>query len=313
MGTLHRGYHAVSAVLRRRGLREAWELFVPPVDLRRSTDDPVEMCYRVGRKRFIVDVALERCRAFGATAQRCTAAANNPFVDTLVLYGQGKCRSFADSPLHHYYETWQPASLAEAMGITADPANEALNAPLHVPALPWSRSRTGLEREKRLALQEFRAAQRRAGIEGGEVDGILSYGPVTPAFGAVTFVRLATVYDSIRVHGYRPEQAGASHIMAQLLMRDGDYRVFIRSGKHRIAALGALGYTAVTVQLARRYFPALIHREDAGSWPLVRSGLYTRDQAVALFDRIFEGRQPAGCVYRTEAIAGSPPAYRTAC
>jgi hypothetical protein len=285
-------------------LREAWELLVPPVDLRGTTDDPVEVFYRVGRSRFLVDVPLERCRAFGATAQRCTREANNPFVDTLVLYGQGRCTSFLESPLHRYYETWQPDSLAEAMGIPADPANQALSAPPVVPALPWSRSRTGLERARRLALQEFRAAQRRAGVDGGDVDGILSHGPVTPAFGAVTFERLAMVYDSIRWRGYQPEKVGASHIMAQLLMRDGEHRIFIRSGKHRIAALGALGYTRVTVQLARRYFPALIHREDASSWPLVRSGLYTRDQAVALFDRIFDGQPPPGCDYRSDNRPG---------
>jgi hypothetical protein len=91
--------------------------------------------------------------------------------------------------------------------------------------------------------------------------------------------------------------------MAQLLIRDGEHRVFVRSGKHRIAALGALGHRQITVQLARRYHPALIHREDASSWPLVRSAFYTRDQALAIFDRIFAGQQPPGCHYRSAHVA----------
>src|SRR5215216_1813021 len=177
---LRKGYEAATTVLKRRGWREAWDSFVPPTDIRETTDDPVEMFYRVGGRRFIVDVPLESCRAFNVTALVCTTGAGNPFIDTLVAYGQGTCRSFADSPLRRFYESWQPASLAEAIGVNAEAASPPLRAsPKTLPALPWSNSATGVDAARRLALKEFRSAQRRAGVQGATVEGMIFYGPVT--------------------------------------------------------------------------------------------------------------------------------------
>lgn len=67
-----------------------------------------------------------------------------------------------------------------------------------------------------------------------------------------------------------------------------EYRVMISRGQHRIAALAAMGAKTAPVRL----LPKIIARSEASLWPNVDRGFYTVEQAMAVFDRIFEGRQP---------------------
>jgi hypothetical protein len=57
--------------------------------------------------------------------------------------------------------------------------------------------------------------------------------------------------------------------------------------------LSALGHRTVPVQIGAK-LPVVVDRDDADDWPNVVAGIYTPDQARAVFDRMFEGRQPAG-------------------
>ena len=152
-------------------------------------------------------------------------------------------------------------------------------------------------RASRLSAADFDTLRERLGIAPGDIDGILFYGPVTRQFGDVTFARPCAVYQSIRERGYTPADHG-SYIRCRLLVTGGTYRYLVESGKHRIAALAALEYDRVEVEIGSPdlWQPVAIHRDDAPSWPRVRSGFYTTEHAVAIFDRIFDGRQPAGCV-----------------
>ncbi len=85
--------------------------------------------------------------------------------------------------------------------------------------------------------------------------------------------------ESIRSSGYAPSKF--SYIIGREL-RGKDRSVYlITDGNHRLAALGALGEKDVRI---KSLIGSAVVRSNAGNWPLVRAGLMTRMDALAVFD-----------------------------
>jgi hypothetical protein len=240
---------------------------------------------RIGRRRrpAVVIVPIEHCRSLGATA--LPVAPGNPLVDTLTAYASGACHDYRDSPLCRFYAVWQPRTAAEALGISHGDLHPALQQPARDhPPKPWSSG--GKTAAQRAAQPEFLAALADVGATAAAVRGHLYYGPVSTAFGDVTFARLVRLLASIQTHGYRPLQ----HIRGDVMRHGRQRRIDLASGKHRIAALAALGHTRVPVEVNSR-----IDVRDVATWVNVRAGLFSASQARAYFDRVFDGRPPEGC------------------
>ncbi len=72
-----------------------------------------------------------------------------------------------------------------------------------------------------------------------------------------------------------------------LLKRGSELRFVVTSGQHRVGAMAALGYSKVPVLLTPEY-PPIVDREFAEHWPIVSCGFYTREAALACFDRFFD-------------------------
>ena len=91
--------------------------------------------------------------------------------------------------------------------------------------------------------------------------------------------------------------------VGDVLERDGRAVLMIANGQHRLAALTALGNSncPIIVGVQHDRSPFVVRRGDIDRWPLVRLGVFSRLQALAVFDRIFEGRQPRRIV-RTFAL-----------
>jgi hypothetical protein len=250
------------------------------------TADPIEALYRSEGRPCILSVPVARLRGAGGFAY----APGNPFVDALVEYGDGRCKGFEGSSLEAFYEQWQPRTLAESMGLDPSSAGEFLsNDASFCKVRPWRADFHQQYFADRLTRKEFRKIQDRESIEGQNVAGTLTFGPVSRAFGEITFKRLAKVFDSIRAHGFRPAPGG-EHMRASLLVRDGEWRLVVHSGKHRAAACAAAGCQEIPVVLE----PLMIRRDDAASWPNVQAGLFTAEQARKVFDRWFDGNHPWG-------------------
>ncbi|TVQ97059.1 MAG: hypothetical protein EA403_15240 [Spirochaetaceae bacterium] len=56
-----------------------------------------------------------------------------------------------------------------------------------------------------------------------------------------------------------------------------------------MAAVAALEHPSIALHIPP---VAIVNRADHASWPAVTAGLLTPAQALTVFDRIFEGRQP---------------------
>ena len=186
------------------------------------------------------------------------------------------------SPKHHFraalehgkdalagfYQRVQPRSLVEWHGI--EPARPEDS---HIPAweVPW------IQRPTRSPPPG----------EGGlsAAEGISFYGPVSLRKVELEYSKLITVRKSIERHGYRPDLYG--DIDGYFMLNDdGDYRFFVRGGKHRAAVLASLGQTWMPVSF-KRDWPRAVRLSDSRNWPMVLSGHISESVAREVFTNYF--------------------------
>jgi hypothetical protein len=271
------------SVLRHFGVQITRIQHAPLADLRGVTDNPLEGFYRANGRPFLLEVPMEKCFSIGFWG----TDPHNPFVQTLRAYGQGSCPSYKGSPLEDFYEHWQPGPAHLHSGITAGEA------------YPWSCGllRSAESAQGRHQRKEFKEIQKQLGYGQVRLEGHIKQGPVSEGFGQITFNRLIQVYESIKQNGYLLDQQGYKHITARLFLSEADYRAEISSGKHRISALQALGFSTAIIQFGPPAFSQVIRREDVAFWPNVRAGYFSPEEALEVFDEKFQTRHPSGWRY----------------
>ncbi len=97
------------------------------------------------------------------------------------------------------------------------------------------------------------------------------------------YIRCVSTYESIKSYGYNRQLAN-NDITGVLLERGNEYKVLIRYGQHRIAALSALGFTTAPVRLQW----GIIRKEEVDNWLLVKAGLWDKHNACIYFDYLFD-------------------------
>lgn len=228
-------------------------------------------------------VPLERCRShmLGFTINE------NPFIKTLIEYSQGKS-SYTGSILETYYAQYCPESMQSVL--RSD--NPLLNK-YHPMAtvLPWGIS-TPEEKLPNICVDP--TAERllskeahKLGLKEKNNFGWQFFGPVSEDLGVQEYTRLVSVYNSIKEHGYLPERYGYMH--GQFLVSDDDWVWVNIGGKHRFASLAALQFENIPVALKSRSSALFIRRCDVDYWPNVKNGLFSRNDALSIFDRILNG------------------------
>lgn len=232
------------------------------LDLRGKVEDPLEGC-RIGQDGpFVIDVAAENIRALGFWG----ADPHNPFVLTLREYAAGRCKKYKGSPLEDFYHRWQPFAAGEGAG------GKDVGPPWRKVGAKKANTAAG-----RIHRREFAEIARELGVSSGEIRGHIKGGPVSEAFGEITFRRFARLYDSIARDGFRPETSAAKFPSGFCFAREGDWRVSIGSGKHRVMVMLALRWSKIPVELGPPKLPVITRREEVDRWPNVRSGHYSRE------------------------------------
>jgi hypothetical protein len=240
---------------------------------------------------WVLQISMAKMLTLGPLAFACGPGSQDPMARTVADYLAGVCLRYEGSYLERFLDAWRPATLGEVVDVNGA-GSEPLRLPArgHLPPSPW---RGGSVRvSARTERREFRTTAERIGAKGSSCYGSIYYGPATSEFGQITFARLVEVAASIDQHGYIPGEGSNAHIEGYLLVRQRDYRFMVVSGKHRVAALTALGYDIVPVLIGRKS-PVVVDPVEASNWPNVRNGTFTQAQAVAMFDRVFDGRQPS--------------------
>lgn len=199
----------------------------------------------------------------------------HPFVAALQQTLAEPDRPYTDTVLARFYERFQPASVHDVLldgrippGVVATwPAVDYL---LDV----WSATHR--------TVQDIRDRYLRR----GKVWPSQFMGPNTVPHGRDHLERVQLIHASVRDTGYRPCDFADGVATGYFLVDGQDYRFVVGHGNHRMAALTMRGVARVPVRL-RPPHPPVIARDDLRRWTLQGGGLYSHEEATALFDSYF--------------------------
>jgi hypothetical protein len=166
--------------------------------------------------------------------------------------------------LAKFYHRFQPKSLGDLYSLS-DPDVRRLGPR----QLPW--------------LQPPRDYRGEKGL--GPEHGISLFGPCSQAKIALEHARLTQIVASIAADGYLPDRFG--DITGYVLVRRNEFRFLVRGGKHRAAALAALGWSYLPVRFKPGWVRAVLP-ERLNEWPMVRAGRIAAAPARQIFERYFE-------------------------
>lgn len=191
---------------------------------------------------------------------------------------------YEGSILQRYYEAHQPTNAAEAILGFDQPSDRFQQLPPHLYRLtPWrSESVETIDREvKAWTLHDARSCGHpNLSLE---IHGYQYHGPVSHQKGQLEYQRLTCLYEQIRTHGY-DRRRGHAHFL--VLQRGDAYRFLARGdGNHRLAVMATLGYETIPAVFT---LPFIVNVDMVDYWPQVRHGLWTRQQAVAFMDHLFD-------------------------
>jgi hypothetical protein len=263
------------------------------LDLRAQTDDPVEGLYLSTDRPFLIDIDLDALRGTTVLSMPFQRGIDHPLIDTVEAYLAGHCGEFQGSPLDDFYSQWTPPNAAATLGLDPVRSSAALvSLPAYAATSPWFKHEPKTHQRIRDAV--IREENTRYGAGLGPEHGTLACGPWSREKGELEFRRLALLADSIRERGYVPSDTPDECLRGHILLRGGEWRVKIRNGNHRLAALAAFGWSRVPILITSQ--SGTPRREEIAHWPNVRSGAFTIDEATAIFDRMFEGSKPSDYV-----------------
>jgi hypothetical protein len=109
-------------------------------------------------------------------------------------------------------------------------------------------------------------------------------GTWTRAKGEIELKRLSRLISSVRQHGYQRNDSADGNILAYALEKGQRTQYLVVSGLHRMAVLAALGNKKVIIRLT---VATIVHNRSVDIWPLVKSNVYTKDDALSYFNHLF--------------------------
>jgi hypothetical protein len=231
----------------------------------------------------------------------------NPFTRTVADFLSATCVTYEGSALQRFYASWQPTTLDEFLGVATDPHSK-LRGRLVADVLPWERPAQPDELDARREAEE-RTWLLKFGEAPGGPHGSSYFGPTSDALGAYRFGKHTRVAASMAKDAARKDTldedwwdpARGGYVEVQILVGDGRWAGIVREGKHRTTALAALDIPSLIASIPPHY--PVLRREEARSWPGVRQGLYTLDEALGVFDRFLSGEAPDAFSARRTAHA----------
>lgn len=208
----------------------------------------------------------------------------HPFVEMIkVLEKSGEMA--AKKYLEEFYLIHQPHSAAKAFLDFTEAPSSFNDLPPHMfNLIPW----TALNSEEVSLLVErwVKADNAEHGIATIDLTtgGFPTYGPVSKEKQTVEFNRLMKIRDSIIKKGYDRKYGDCSFVV---LKRGNDYRYIVEGGGyHRVAVLSAIGFDWIPGRIHPA--PFVIDTEEVQNWPQVRLGVWSKKQALAYVDYLFD-------------------------
>ena len=213
------------------------------------------------------------------------------WVETLILRekeGENEALNKRESFLHlkNYFSINQPKNVSELIGFGLEEANEHnidyfKSHPLCA-VYPW-------DDKHPKTCHYFAIANMKTEFElngGGtyqKEDGWKAFGPSSERLITVEYNRLVKVFDSIKENGYKE---GMGFPSATIYLNEDNYLLELQGAWHRTAAMLALNYEFIPV-IVSKLSTKVIKRNELKLWHQVKERLYTENQALSLFDKVF--------------------------
>lgn len=264
-----------------------------PVDLTNAEDiDPVSAAYIARGRPALFFVPIDRVLTFGYTGFTIGPDSNNPFVRTLSACKETLRVKYDESPLKVFYSLYQPASVKDILGLENPSFTSFDTLPPEAAPKLWLDEQPGQLSPVR--SKQVESENREHGLNENDTAGDPFFGPVTRPKGEFELKRIIRIYQSIKNRGLKIDWNGINNIRVVALVAKSDWRIMIaHSGQHRAAALAALGYREIPVQLqSTTGCGGLVSRCQVDSWPSVRNRYFMKNEALQVFDRIFQGIPP---------------------
>ena len=255
----------------------------PLLDLRYKHNDPRLFLY-YGKKPLFINVRIElgRIRFFPLSKK------TNPFVYAVSeTFNEKDTFNVLKSCLQQYYSLVQPENAYDWFGLEKKDTPLLSGVPAWFAPEPWEVST--VDQKRRSMERVSKSESKKCGKKLSASHGSKVFGPVTSEKLHTETVRFHKTMLSIESSGFCRHDGADGDIEALVFVReDGQWRWQVSRGLHRLVVLTALCWRQIPLRVKN-----VVYRQDADTWPNVLSGLYTKDGALKLFDRIFDGELPA--------------------
>jgi hypothetical protein len=248
------------------------------------TEHPLSLLLEIPpHSQLLVSVPVDRLRSWGG---RTIELYNHPLLDTISEYFLKGIKEYTGSALETFANRNNPVDAAETLGVEKTAAPGFRNLSPLMALYPWE---SGNPTDcyafyKRTLRHELGSSSLK----------VLELLQDRDARGRAEFERLIHIGKVIKENGFNVRARNFEHIQGELLVDNQlDWKVLIRQGEHRVAALSAFGTTEIPVVLS----PLKIVRElESACWPQVAKGRLNSDAALDVFQRIKLGRDDAPLV-----------------
>lgn len=244
--------------------------------------DPKELIYYLFQKRVVIDVEVARGRGLPLHSYAINSLDIHPFsyaVSRLIQLQNTEQTSFLKHFLRNYYNRVHPVDSSEFIKMNSN--TNLSQYPAWAFVFPWQ----CLDQERwqdHVALGVKAENQ----IEKNKCDirsGWAWFGPVTSEKLEVEAGRILKLFQCISANGYKRTDYRDGDISADILVDENNDWVWQSvGGQHRAAVIAGLGMESIPVRVR-----SVIRRTDVESWPNVINGTYSVDQALELFDMVF--------------------------
>ncbi len=256
---------------------------ITPKDLRGEVIDPRVAKYSAKKSSFILEAQPGKCIVLYRFS--CDKNGRNPFIKTMVRYLENGNIRYSNSELEYFYNTCQPQNVAEMFNLEGDLHKNLTDLPVNWIVFPWENC--AMSEKKVFRQHNVKAESLKRGNELSLKDGYGFVGPISKERGELEISTLINLTNSIQKNGYNRGMGPDGDIKASVLIDGDDYKFFIKDGNHRVSVLSALGFETIPLRILPSDVPAFIYRDEVNFWANVQSGLYTRNQALKVFDTIF--------------------------
>lgn len=249
------------------------------VDFRNTINHPMLLKYSEIYDEALINAPIIK----GRVAPNFILAKNSPFYLAAQkgILNTSSLKENIFNSLNDFYKKFQPKSIADWFQLNTD-SDQLLKNEAWASVLPW-RART---------LKNYKEV-----IEAGTYKDNLSNkldmniyesgwaycGPVDKKKCDIETTRIFNLINSIRNNGYLRHNDKDGDIIATVLVNEkGEWVWLITNGYHRAAVIAALGNKTVPIRIN-----LVIRRDEADFWPQVITGTYTKEEALKIFDNIF--------------------------